>query len=156
LLVLDNYDTPNVFQSIKDYLPETKLGCLIITSRHEGVEILGPVVTVSGMTEDEAVQLLLQATKIETTTENYTLAKVIVQKLAFFALAIDQAASYIFSRQLPLKDFLNHYDHRTRAIFEHTPAHVGIPKKARAGRQGDFSQYFHGLGNVSRAARRWG
>jgi ankyrin repeat protein/tetratricopeptide (TPR) repeat protein len=122
LLVLDNYDAPNTFQSIKDYLPETNLGCLIITSRHGGAETLGPVVTVSGMTEDEAVQLLLQAAKIETTTENYTLAKVIVQKLAFFALAIDQAASYIFSRQLPLKEFLDHYDRRTRAILEHTPA----------------------------------
>jgi hypothetical protein len=45
----------------------------------------------------------------------------IVHKLGYLALAIDQAAAYISIRHLPLHLFLEHYEKRESYILEHTP-----------------------------------
>jgi hypothetical protein len=74
-----------------------------------------------GMTEEEAVQLILERSQSDVTNENTIHAKSIAKELGFFPLAMDQAASYIHSRRLPLADFIPIFGKRKAEILRHTP-----------------------------------
>ena len=121
LVVFDNYDNPKDFQSqgIRNYIPHGKNGYILFTSRHEDSARLGHQVSVSGMTEKESLDLLLQKTPMN--LEEETEGRKIVSLLGHLALALDQAGAYIRARGLPLKDFISHYKRRKRQIFEETP-----------------------------------
>lgn len=56
-------------------------------------------------TADEGIGLLLLQAGYETTDENVENARQIVEILGGLALAIDQAATYIGARHVPLKSF---------------------------------------------------
>ena len=34
LMVFDNYDNPDTFQNIRDFIPQSELGAVLVTSRH--------------------------------------------------------------------------------------------------------------------------
>jgi ankyrin repeat protein/tetratricopeptide (TPR) repeat protein len=122
LLVFDNLDVPDVFQNIKAYVPRAPTsGSILYISRHADTSRLGTPLYVEGMTEQEAVQLLLGHSQTDMTGENTIHAKNIVKELGFFPLAMDQAASYIHSRRLPLADFITNYSKRKAEILRHTP-----------------------------------
>ena len=122
IFILDNFDRPNLFPNVKDYFPSGNSGAFIFTSRHLETERLGISITVPKMTEDEAVELLLQRAKKDATQDNIALAKVIAQRLGCFPLALDQAGSYLSSRRLPLESFLEHYALRKDVILKYIPA----------------------------------
>ena len=73
------------------------------------------------LSEDEAVELLLQRSETDDTEANRSQANLIVRKLACLALAVDQAAAYISLRHLPMTLFLQHYEHRKKAVLEYVP-----------------------------------
>ena len=75
------------------------------------------------MSSDEGVELLLHQSGLEKATENVENAKAITEKLGGLALAIDQAATYISARHLPLESFIELYAKRRAAILKHTPKH---------------------------------
>jgi hypothetical protein len=54
------------------------------------------------MAEPEAIRLLLSRSQTDPIDENMSHAKNIANELGFFPPALDQAASYIHSRRLPL------------------------------------------------------
>ncbi len=54
-----------------------------------------------------------------------------VEKLGSLALAIDQAATYISARRIPLDAFVALYAKRRAAILKHTPA-IWEYRKARS------------------------
>ena len=122
LCVFDNFDRPDLFHNVKDYFPPGGKGAIIFTSRHPGAERLGVSIAVGEMAEPDALELLLQRSQQNSTEENLTDAKNIVSRLGYFPLAIDQAGSYLSSRRLPLKVFLEHYAQRKDVILTHTPA----------------------------------
>ena len=95
LAVLDNFDNPKDFQehSIQHYVPKASHGSVLFTSRHESSERLGHVIRVSGMTEDESLDTLLQRPTSDATERAQGLA--IATMLGFLALALDQAGAYI-------------------------------------------------------------
>jgi ankyrin repeat protein/tetratricopeptide (TPR) repeat protein len=122
LLVFDNLDVPDVFQNVKTYVPSASAkGSILYISRHADTSRLGRTFPVEGMTKDEAVRLLLERSQTDRTDENVAHAESIVAELGFFPLAVDQAASYIRSRRLPLDKFMAYYSARKSEILQHTP-----------------------------------
>jgi tetratricopeptide (TPR) repeat protein len=121
LIVFDNYDNPGAFTSrpIRDFIPISETGYILFTSRHEDSSRLGRCISLSRMTEDESVDLLLQGSA-STPKENSEGVE-IAATLGNLALALDQAGAYIRSRELPLNQFVAHYKKRKRAVLEEIP-----------------------------------
>ncbi|KAI4860991.1 hypothetical protein F4820DRAFT_435222 [Hypoxylon rubiginosum] len=121
LLVFDNYDDPTAFD-LRDYIPNSTLGNVLITSRSTDTERIGPMVHISGMTEDEATQLLFKQLDILDDGTNQVAAADIVRRLGYLPLAIDQAGAYMKAECLPLAEFLSHYEQSARDILESVPS----------------------------------
>ncbi len=121
LVVFDNYDNLKAFQSqgIRHYLPSGKNGRILFTSRHEDAARLGHRITVSGMSEQESINLLLQRPSIDESEKAEGLK--IVSTLGHLALALDQAGAYIRARNLKLKDFISHYLKRKDRVLKEIP-----------------------------------
>ncbi|KAI1776607.1 hypothetical protein F4818DRAFT_457394, partial [Hypoxylon cercidicola] len=133
LLVFDNYDDPAAFD-LRDYIPGSLHGNVLITSRSTDAERIGPMVSISGMTESEAIQLLFKQLDILDDGTNQVAAAEIVRRLGCLPLAIDQAGAYMKAECLPLIDFLSHYEQSARDILESVPSlweyNEPVPKKA--------------------------
>ena len=71
------------------------------------------------MSDDEGTELLLHQAGLEKNAVNLEYAKRITQELSGLALAIDQAATYISSRHVPLHTFSEVYKKRRAAILKH-------------------------------------
>lgn len=120
LMVFDNYDTPNAFRDkdIRSYIPSGMNRHVLFTSRHADSERLGQCIRVATMSEDESVNLLLQRSPNEKENEE---GRRIAWTLGYLALALDQAGAYIRARNLPLKDFISHYEKRKEMILREVP-----------------------------------
>ncbi len=136
LLIFDNYDNPNAFPNIADYIPQSELGAILVTSRHANSDTLvldqsDHFIKLHGLEEDAALLLLTQRSQTkEFDTED---AKEIVKRLACHPLAITQAGAYIKKRGLPLCKFMKEYRKQRKATLTNTPP---------------LSQYRKKLGNV--------
>jgi tetratricopeptide (TPR) repeat protein len=121
LIVFDNYDNPMAFTSwpIREFVPLSETGYILFTSRHEDSSRLGRCISLSRMTEDESVDLLLRG-PASTPKENSEGVEA-AATLGNLALALDQAGAYIRSRELPLNQFVAHYKRRKRAVLEEIP-----------------------------------
>ncbi|TVY45746.1 Kinesin light chain [Lachnellula occidentalis] len=123
LLVFDNFDDPKSFidKTIKDYFPQSGSGSILVTSRHADTKRLGPHLEVNTMSAEEALELLLARSSAERTEPNLHEGEVIVERLGFHALAIDQAGAYISSRNLNISLYLEHYNARTKKVQREVP-----------------------------------
>ncbi|OBT54529.1 hypothetical protein VE04_05535 [Pseudogymnoascus sp. 24MN13] len=122
LLVFDNFDQPGEMKNISDFFPRSKNGAILLTSRHaDSKHVSHTAVHLHGMEEEEARELLFTRTGKERTEQNVEYADAIVKMLGCLPLAIDQAAAYVTSRNLPLGSFLEHYSKRKAMIMKHTP-----------------------------------
>ncbi|KAI0172154.1 hypothetical protein GGR52DRAFT_573297 [Hypoxylon sp. FL1284] len=121
LLVFDNYDHPTAFD-LRDYIPSNPLGTVLITSRSTETDRIGRPVHVSGMTESEAIQLLVKQLDAPNDTQSHTAAADIVKRLGYLPLAIDQAGAYMKAECLPLAEFLGHYERSAKDILESAPS----------------------------------
>ena len=74
------------------------------------------------MTKDECLELLLRQSKQERNDNNIAEGKMIVQKLGYLPLAIDQASAYISVRHLPFQLFKKHYEEQRESVFKYTPS----------------------------------
>ena len=124
LMVFDNYDNPEAFPNIGDFIPRSELGAILVTSRHPDSNALvvdqgNHYIELFGLEEDAAVALLIQQSQTnEGISED---AKVIVNRLVCHPLAVTQAGAYIRKRKLQLCEFMDHYKRRKRSILENTP-----------------------------------
>ena len=117
LLVFDTFDQPGEFTTVQDFFP---LGTkIILTSRHNDSKRLGSSIEVGTLSDDEGTEVLLHQAGLEKTTENLEHAKAITQEQGGLALAIDQAATYINSRHVPLHTFSGVYKKYRAAILKH-------------------------------------
>lgn len=117
LFVFDAFDQPGQFTTVKHFFP---LGAeIIFTSRHSDSKRPRSSIDVRAMSEVEGIELLLYQAGLEKTSENLEYAKAITQELGGLALAIDQAATYINARQLPLHKFPEVYEKHRSAILKH-------------------------------------
>ena len=125
LFVFDNFDQPAEFTSVKDFFPHGAK--IVLTSRHVDSKRLGKVIEVGAMSTDEGVELLLHQAGLDRTTENVADANAITEELGGLALAIDQAATYISARHVPLNSFSAVYEKRRAAILKHvSPSRTSV------------------------------
>ncbi|KAK7887345.1 hypothetical protein LTR67_009765 [Exophiala xenobiotica] len=123
-LVLDNYDDPDHFTTIEQFIPSCGVGDILITTRSRGLEGLGKVLIVPPMTQQEGTELLLRdhpTTEVEAHQES---SSKIVQRLGGLPLALDQAAAFIRYKQLrldQLDEFLTLYEAQREQVLRHTP-----------------------------------
>ena len=91
LMVFDNYDNPDTFPNIQDFIPQSELGAILVTSRHADSDALvvkqsNHFLELFGLEESAAVALLIQQSQ---TDEVISLdAKKIVERLGRHPLAI--------------------------------------------------------------------
>ncbi|KAI9641409.1 hypothetical protein NHQ30_010211 [Ciborinia camelliae] len=124
LLVFDNYDDPMSFSDLSSFFPAatSKSSAIIVTSRHMSSSRLGSHLKLDGLTEEESIQLLTsRCSSVSSTEDDFKEGRDIVKRLGYLPLAIDQAASYISIRQLPLKMFSDHFQKRKEFILKDTP-----------------------------------
>ena len=152
LFVFDNYDQPGEFPNVRDFFPHRahiiftsrhvvcishrfvgrancRAKCMYsesvcrLTVHSQDSKRLGTTIEIGAMPVDEAVELLLIQSGLEKTPENIKHAQSISEELGGLALAIDQAATYISARSVPLHSFNDVYARRKAAILKHTPTH---------------------------------
>ena len=134
LIVLDNMDHAKDFTQIMQLMPGNKMCMVLITSRHRDAQQLGTCIEINPMEQEEAVELLLTKCNITSDLEHHAHAESIVKTLAHLPLAIDQAGAYISSRNLPLEQFIDHFNIRKEVIMNYIPS--GWPyQKAHDGQQ---------------------
>jgi len=123
LLVFDNFDDPSKL-AIREYIPSSIQGHVIITTRAGDVEVLGNSIPVTGMTDEEALNLLMISANLDKTDEtNITEGAKIVKRLGNMPLAIDLAGAYFRRRYglIRIQDFLTRYNAQAEAILQVTP-----------------------------------
>ncbi|KAL8768746.1 MAG: hypothetical protein Q9194_005629 [Teloschistes cf. exilis] len=123
LLVMDNYDDPSRFPDLPDYIPSSKFGSVLITTRQANLERLGTVVTVPPMSKKESLLLLYDRCGCANnpgSEDHYAVE--IVETLGYLPLAIDQAGAYIRNRvHLPFSRFVGEYNERKDDIWSRVP-----------------------------------
>lgn len=120
LFVFDNFDKPSTFTNVKELLPNH--GKILFASRNAEPRRLGQSIRVEAMPVNEGVELLLRQAGSDPNGKNIAEARGIVEKLAGLALAVDQAATYIASRRLPLEAFHQIYTEKRSTILGHVPS----------------------------------
>ncbi|KAL4981967.1 hypothetical protein BDW68DRAFT_182990 [Aspergillus falconensis] len=120
LIVFDNYDNPAEF-GIADYMPFGVHGAILITTRHEDVGQWGRLIDVPGLPEDDALILLMEQCRVEEKADNLPKAQEIVKRLGYLALAIHQAAAYIWKHP-PIHSFLATYETQKKNVMKWTPS----------------------------------
>jgi hypothetical protein len=112
LLVFDNLDNPSDLNDIWSFFPDSNHGSILITSRYAGSTELGDIIDVGRMEESEGLQLLLRSSPSD--VKEQAVAQVLLKRLEFLPLAIDQVRAYISCRKLPLTNFVDEYERRKR------------------------------------------
>ena len=123
LVVFDNFDSPRDFRddSITGYIPDAKHAKVLFTSRDADSERLGRTINVSGMTEEESLNLLLRRRARDSVEREFGLR--IAAELGYLALVLDQAEAYIRARNLTLQEFMTHFKQRKKKILQEVPQH---------------------------------
>ena len=133
LMVLDNFDRPDEFDTIEDYIPDNYRGSVLITSRHADAGNLVAdsdveLIEVSGLDLESAQQLLNMLSTQKVAIGDHTAVNV-VNLLGCHPLAITQAAAFIKKRKIAYADFQDHYDRSKFDILNNTPALTRYRKK---------------------------
>ncbi|KAF1961533.1 hypothetical protein CC80DRAFT_239419, partial [Byssothecium circinans] len=132
-MVYDNYDRPDVFTEIKQFLPENGRGGIVFTSRHEATKVLGRHVQVPSMMDDGGIELLLRDMSGEEIESNRIHGGDIVRRLGGLALAIEQAAAYISFNQMALPDFIDGYERKKAKVLKYMREELWEYQKLRDG-----------------------
>jgi len=105
LLILDNAGDP---ATVRNYLPQARLGHALITSRNPNWKAVGPRLEVKVMKREEAVDFLCRRTKQVDVDTAATLAS----DLGHLPLALEQAGAYIEATGMLLTRYLELYRSR--------------------------------------------
>ncbi|KAL8859328.1 MAG: hypothetical protein Q9178_004266 [Gyalolechia marmorata] len=123
LLIMDNYDDPGHFSNISSYIPNSRHGSVLVTTRQVNLERLGTVIAVPPMSKEESLLLFYdRCGGADKFAGQHELAARIVGMLGCLPLAIEQAAAYIRTRvDLPLAKFIEQYKDRRNTIWSKAP-----------------------------------
>ncbi|KAL8913270.1 MAG: hypothetical protein Q9171_001917 [Xanthocarpia ochracea] len=123
LLIMDNYDDPGRLPNISNYIPNSRHGSVLVTTRQANLERLGTVIAVPPMSKEESLLLLYdRCGGADKYAGQHELAARIVGMLGCLPLAIEQAAAYIQNRvDLPLAKFIEQYKDRRNTIWSKAP-----------------------------------
>jgi tetratricopeptide (TPR) repeat protein len=125
LLVLDSADD---LELIKDLLPLSPQGHVLITSRAQVFDLLGIVkpIEVDEMTPEEALEFILVRTGrdgVEITDKEA--AKKLVAELGYLPLALEQAGAFLSSTKTRFKDYFAAFQNRRLELLNKSKPVVG-------------------------------
>ncbi|KAF3915144.1 hypothetical protein ABW20_dc0103006 [Dactylellina cionopaga] len=110
LFVFDNADDLETFD-IREYFPNHGSGSILITSRRPEFSYATQQMSVDGLDEGSAIELLLRLAQLTNRTEAVKKdATVLVKRLGFMPLAISHAGCFIHEVKLPLGEYLSYFD----------------------------------------------
>ncbi|KAL9080970.1 MAG: hypothetical protein Q9157_000380 [Trypethelium eluteriae] len=105
---------------LKEYLPKSKQGCIVFTTRDKktAIKLTAPnVIELPEMEEDGAIQLL-QKSVVNPGLHVEQHAKALVRELTYLPLAIVQAVAYINENSMALADYLSLLREQEEAVIE--------------------------------------
>ncbi|RYP42629.1 hypothetical protein DL768_010304 [Monosporascus sp. mg162] len=117
LLIIDNADDLKLLfgvpQSLSDYLPISRNGSILLTTRDHRTAFTftnrqADIITIIEMSEAEALAML-QNDLSESQVQSKQDTKRLLKALAYLPLAIKQASAYIATEQLSISEYLNLY-----------------------------------------------
>ena len=122
LLIFDNADD---LPLIRDFLPGSAKGHLLLTTREHAVAALAERVRVEGMSPDEGTSLLLRRTGriakdgslADASAADLHTARELSKELGGLPLAIDQAGAFIEEKQLSLSEYAELYASEKAALL---------------------------------------
>ncbi|QRV99989.1 nephrocystin-3 protein [Ceratobasidium sp. AG-Ba] len=105
LLIFNNADFGS--RILEKFLPRSSHGKVIVTTRNHGMVALAHGAeadySVSGMSSDDALKLLLEASQAK--GDSTEAGPALVEELGYFALSINQAAAYIRVNECTIQQF---------------------------------------------------
>ena len=115
LLIFDNadkIDNPNESHSVIELIPRGENGCILSTSRNRASdgELASGGCEVEEMKESEAVDFLLNCSRLRRSEDQEQEAKNLVQKLRYLPLAIEQAGGYIRTKGISISRYTSLYE----------------------------------------------
>ena len=119
--MIDNADDPEI--NLQQFFPACRHGNIIITSRNPSCRLYAPDshFNVSGMSTNDAIELLLKMTMAQRSPANLERAGLICGELGYLALAVAQAGAYI-AHSCSLDDYLHVYrEDRAQLLQRHSP-----------------------------------
>jgi tetratricopeptide (TPR) repeat protein len=129
LLIFDDADNP---ESIYHFIPSTCYGHILITTRSQShvPEIGAQSIDVDEMTQEEAMDFLLQRARIIERASSHTsalqadqtLARTITETLGRLPLALDQAGAYIQRTQCGLSRYYDSYQKKHEKLLHYRGA----------------------------------
>jgi tetratricopeptide (TPR) repeat protein/transcriptional regulator with XRE-family HTH domain len=116
LLVMDNADD---LKLVQPYLPRYGNGRVLLTTRARAVGLLAVPLEVENLLQEEGTRFLLRRTHRlhGASTEDVTQARQIVDALARFPLALDQAGAYIEETDCDFATYLDLYQHHRHHLL---------------------------------------
>jgi len=101
LLIFDHVEQP---EDLREYLPQTPHGHVIVTSRNPGWHGIGEALPVGVLTREQAIQLLLRRSGGKESDRDA--ATKLAEELGDLPLALDQAAAYVGEADATLDYYL--------------------------------------------------
>lgn len=122
LLILDNADDLTI---IRDFLPPTSLGQILLTTRAHAMGGLAERIEIKQMNEDEATRFLLRRSGVRGRQKapdpiglnELTTARALAHELGFLPLALDQAGAYIEETSCGLLGYLMLYQRERKNLL---------------------------------------
>ncbi|AKB25346.1 hypothetical protein MSMTP_1877 [Methanosarcina sp. MTP4] len=118
LLIIDNADDPSF---VKDFLPPSPKGHILLTSRARVFDALGitSLVEMEEMYPDEAKNFLLKRTaRVDPDQQEIEALEKLIHELGYLPLALEQAGAYIYANNSSFKDYLISYKKRGLKLLE--------------------------------------
>ncbi|CAN9472976.1 unnamed protein product [Alternaria alternata] len=110
LLIVDNVDDIEIWNhELKAYLPKSKQGYVVCTTRNRRVAVkiaAANVIEVAEMDEEMAMQLLTKSLINQELLNSHQDAQKLLEQLTFLPLAIVQAAAYVNENGIALSEYL--------------------------------------------------
>ena len=117
LLIIDNSDDEEVlfgtsggFKGVADYLPQSKNGSTLFTTRHRAMAVSlagSEVVELQQMDYEEARSFLRQSLTQKELLDNQRIVTELWKELTYLPLAIAQAAAYLNAMQISVQAYLS-------------------------------------------------
>lgn len=112
----------NKFLPLHDLLPDGNGPYVLITSRNQEWDRGIEVVNLNELKSEEAIEFVKKGLGIEDESQNEKI-KVLVEKLQYFPLAIQQAIAYIedqrVTEEFDIDDYLNEYEKKTEDLLNY-------------------------------------
>ena len=112
LIVFDNADVPPP-EMVEKFIPPGNWGNILITSRNRSmgrIVSFENIIEIKEMEEADAITLLLNASRLESSPEHLDVSKKIVNELCYIPLAINQAGAYIEAGKCDIDQYLRQFN----------------------------------------------